>query len=461
MRLASLAARELPVAPAEPAAGPLVWPDDVMNSLLVGEAMYRFAGELFPLRRSLTGDGFRETISRIGAFVPLNVTETATGTQVFDWTVPNEWNIREAWVANAKGERVIDLQDSTLHVVHYSVPVRKRMTLRALRPHLHTLPDHPDWIPYRTSYYHETWGFCLSQRALDALPDGEYDVCIDSTLGPGNLTYAECVLPGDDPREVLLSCHACHPALANDNLSGIALAVGMARALIQRTRRRWTYRVLFIPGTIGSITWLAQNSAAARRVHHGLVLACAGDRGKLTYKRSRRGNATIDRAVELVFRHAGAPYEILDFIPYGYDERQYCSPGFDMPVGCFMRTPNARYAEYHTSADNLDFVTPAHLGDSFARLMDVVYVLEGDRAYVRANPYCEPQLGARGLYRTTGGTEVPGYEMALLWVLNQSDGSHSLLEIAERAGLPFAVIRRAADDLLEASLLREAVSHET
>jgi len=457
MRLADLAVAAAMPAPATPSeAASAAWPSDAMNSLTVGEAMHRLARELYPLRRSLTGDGVRETLGRVGQLIPLTVTETRTGTQVFDWTVPQEWNIREAWVANAQGKRVIDLEDSTLHVVQYSVPVRQRMSLAALRPHLHTLPDHPDWVPYRTSYYHETWGFCLSQRTLDALPDGEYDVCIDSTLAPGNLTYAECELPGDDPQEVLLSCHSCHPALANDNLSGIALAVAVTRALMQRTRRRWTYRVLFIPGTIGSITWLARNTAAARRVQHGLVLACAGDRGKLTYKRSRRGNATIDRAVEQVFRHAGAPYEILDFSPYGYDERQYCSPGFDMPVGCFMRTPNGRYPEYHTSADNLEFITPAHLGDSFARLMDVVQVLEGDRMYASNNPYCEPQLGTRGLYRTTGGTHVPGYEMAMLWVLNQSDGSRSLLDIAERAALPFALIRRAADDLLAAGLIREA-----
>lgn len=454
MRLGNLAMAAAAASALPESAPGVAWPGDAMNSLIVGEAMYRLAGELYPLRRSITGDGFRETIRRVGDLIPLTITETPTGTPVFDWTVPKEWNIREAWIANAAGERVVDLAESTLHVVQYSVPVRKRMRLSALRPHLHTLPDHPEWIPYRTSYYHETWGFCLSQRQLDALPDGEYEVCIDSTLEPGNLTYAECVLPGDDPREVLLSCHTCHPALANDNLSGITLAVAAARALSQRTRR-WTYRILFIPGTIGSITWLARNTAAARRVHQGLVLACAGDKGKLTYKRSRRGTAVIDRAVEQVFRHAGAPYDVLDFIPYGYDERQYCSPGFNLPVGCFMRTPNGRYAEYHTSADNLGFITPAHLGDSFARLMDVVQVLEGDRVYVNANPYCEPQLGTRGLYRTTGGTEVPGYEMALLWVLNQSDGTQSLLAVAERANLPFAVIRRAADDLLRAGLLRE------
>ncbi|MEX2156217.1 MAG: DUF4910 domain-containing protein [Gemmatimonadales bacterium] len=435
-----------------------MWSDNPVNSLTVGEAMYRLAADLYPLPRSITGEGFRETIRRIGELIPLAVTETPTGTPVFDWTVPKEWNLRDAWVTDPAGERIIDLRDSTLHVVNYSVPVRRTLSLAELRPHLHSLPDHPDWVPYRTSYYDETWGFCLTHRLRESLREGTYEVCIDSSLEPGSLTYAECVLPGDDPREVLLSCHSCHPALANDNLSGITLAVALARALSAREHRRWTYRFLFIPGTIGAITWLARNPALARRVQHGLVLACVGDRGHLTYKRSRRGNAPIDRTVAHVLRHAGAPYELMDFIPYGYDERQYCSPGFDLPVGCFMRTPNGQYREYHTSADDLDFITPAHLGDSFARALDVVQLLEGDRVYVNTHPCCEPQLGTRGLYRTTGGTDVPGYELALLWVLNQSDGAHSLLDVAERATLPFGVVRRAADDLLRAGLLREGAS---
>lgn len=418
--------------------------------------MHALVADLFPICRSITGDGFRETMRRVGAIIPLRVTEIPTGTPVFDWTVPKEWNVRDAWVANDAGERVIDFRQSNLHVVNYSIPVRTRLGLAELRPRLHTLPDHPDWIPYRTSYYREDWGFCLSQRALDALPDGDYEVCIDSTLAEGSLTYGEYVLPGEETGEVLLSCHSCHPSLANDNLSGMALAVAVARALAARRSRRWTYRLLFIPGTIGSITWLAKNEDAARRVRHGLVLTCVGDRGHVTYKRSRRGTAPIDRAMEHVLRHAGVPYDVLDFIPYGYDERQYCSPGFDLPVGCFMRTPNGKYPEYHTSADNVDFVSPTHLADSFARLLDLIAILEHDGAYVNLNPKCEPQLGKRGLYRATGGTDVPGYEMALLWVLNQSDGSNTLLDIAERAGLPFAAISRACDDLLNANLLRRA-----
>ena len=435
------------------------WPDDPAEPAAVGEAMYALVADLYPICRSITGDGFRETIRRLGQLVPLRSTEVPTGTPVLDWTIPREWNIRDAWVADAAGRRVIDFRRSNLHVVNYSVPVRRRLSLAELRPHLHALPDHPDWIPYRTSYYAESWGFCLSQRALDALPEGEYEVCIDSTLENGSLTYAECVLPGQEDGEVLLSCHSCHPSLANDNLSGMALGVALARDLATRPRRRWTYRLLFLPGTIGAIAWLARNEDAARRVRHGLVLSGVGDPGPLTYKRSRRGAAVIDRGVEHVLRHAGSRGGVLDFLPYGYDERQYCSPGFDLPVGCFMRTPNGRYPQYHTSADDLDLVAPAHLADSFARLREVVEILEHDRAYVNLSPRGEPQLGRRGLYRATGGTDLPERELAMLWVLNQSDGGHSLLEIAERAGMPFTAIRAVADELTAAGLLRPAGDH--
>jgi aminopeptidase-like protein len=422
--------------------------------------MYTLIADLYPLCRSITGEGLRETLRRLGTLVPLGMTEVATGTRVLDWTVPREWNIQDAWVANSAGERVIDFRRSNLHVVGYSVPVRQRVRLADLRPRLHTLPHQPDWIPYRTSYYREDWGFCLSQRALDRLPEGEYEVCIDSTLEDGSLTYGECLIPGAEPGEVLLSCHSCHPSLANDNLSGMALAVALARELAARAARRWTYRVLFIPGTIGSITWLAQHPDAPRRVRHGLVLSCVGDAGPFTYKRSRRGDAVIDRAVAHVLRHTGRAHQILDFVPYGYDERQYCSPGFDLPVGCFMRTPNGRYPEYHSSADDLALVAPVHLADSFAVMRDVLDVVEHDRVCVNLHPHGEPQLGRRGLYRPTGGDDLPDRELALLWVLNQSDGSRSLLDVAERADMPFSAIRRAADDLESAGLLRTRTSSE-
>lgn len=420
-----------------------------------GRRMYALIEELFPICRSITGDGMRETLRRLGCHVPLDIVEVPSGTAVFDWTVPKEWNIRDAWIKDSEGRRVVDFRESNLHVVSYSVPVHQRMTLEELRPHLHTLPEHPDWIPYRTSYYKEAWGFCLTQRALDALPDGEYEVCIDSTLTPGHLTYGECVIPGRTEEEVLISCHCCHPSLANDNLSGITVAVELGRRLAARENQlRYTYRFLFIPGTIGSITWLARNLEIAARIQHGLVLSCLGDSGPLTYKQSRRGDALVDKAAAHVLRRLECANPIREFVPYGYDERQYCSPGFNLALGCLTRTPNGEYAEYHSSADNLCFLQIDALVDSLAACERILEILEYDRRYVNQNPFCEPQLGKRGLYRSSGGAELPDYEMALLWTLNFSDGEHGLLEIAERSNTDFGTVLKAASDLAAQHLLR-------
>ena len=416
-----------------------------------GAAMHALVRELYPVCRSITGDGLRATLRRLREDVPLELHEVPTGTRVLDWTVPKEWNIRDAWVADAQGRRVIDFRRHNLHVLNYSVPVRRRMTLAELRPHLFTLPEQPDLIPYRTSYYTEAWGFCLEHRALEALPDGEYEVCIDSTLAPGHLTYGELFLPGETADEILFSCHSCHPSLANDNLAGVAVAVWLARRL-GGVPRRHGMRFLFIPGAIGSITWLARNPEAAQRIRHGLVLSCLGDPGCSTYKRSRRGDTLVDRASAHVLRRGGE-HRLLDFVPYGYDERQYCSPGYNLAVGCLTRTPNGRYPEYHTSADNPEFVRPDALEDSLAKALAIVEILEHDAAFVNLSPYGEPQLGRRGLYGGTGGATPPGFEMALLWVLNYSDGSHSLLDIADRAAMPFALVRRAAAALEGAGLL--------
>jgi aminopeptidase-like protein len=416
-----------------------------------GTAMHALIGDLYPICRSITGDGFRESLRRLGDLASISLTEVATGTPVLDWTVPREWNIRDAWIADSSGRRVVDFKDSNLHVMSYSTPVRARMSLAELRPQLHSLPDQPAVIPYRTSYYAEDWGFCLSHNALQALPDGEYEVCIDSTLAAGSLTYGESILAGTSTDEILISVHSCHPSLANDNLSGMAVGAFLARHLADEPRRH-TFRFLFIPGTIGSITWLAGHEAEAGRIRHGLVLSCVGDRGHSTYKRSRRGTALVERAAAHVLRQAGA-HTLLDFVPYGYDERQYCSPGFDLPVGCLTRTPNGRYPEYHTSADNMDFVTAESLEDSLTKVLAIVEILEHDKVYVNLSPKGEPQLGRRGLYRNTGGSSPKDYEMCLLWVLNMSDGRNSLLDIAERAAMPFSTVKRAADALFDASLL--------
>jgi aminopeptidase-like protein len=420
-----------------------------------GLAMYDLIRELYPICRSITGEGVRATLRALQSRIPLVIHEVPSGTRVFDWSVPLEWNIADAYIKNRRGERIVDFQASNLHVMSYSTPVRATMGIEDLRPHLFTCPDHPEWIPYRTSYYKENWGFCLSQKQLSQLADEEYEVCIDSQLSPGTLTYGECYLAGQTSQEILVSCHVCHPSLCNDNLSGIAVATFLAETLSRRTRR-YSYRLVFIPGTIGSITWLARNEQSVSRIQHGLVLTGVGAGERVTYKRSRQGRADIDRAMEHVLRHSRELYTVVDFFPYGYDERQYCSPGFDLPVGCLMRAPHGEYPEYHTSADNLDFVKPDGLARSYSYCLAAFDLLEQNRTYVNLNPKCEPQLGRRGLYRAIAGQqEKQSRELVILWVLNLSDGCHSLLDIAERAGVPFEDVRGAAEALVACGLLKE------
>src|SRR3984957_5119189 len=375
---------------------------DLRDPAIHGAELHRFAAELYPICRSITGDGIRHTLERIGKRIPLQISEVPTGTEVFDWTVPKEWNIRDAYIKDASGARIVDFQRSNLHVLNYSTAIRASMPLRELKKYLFTLPDYPDWIPYRTSYYKETWGFCLAHNQLLALPEGDYEVCVDSTISDGHLTYAECFLPGRSTEEVLISTHACHPSLANDNLSGLSVATALAQFLSGRDLR-YSYRFLFVPGTIGAITWLARNRDKIGRIRHGLVLSGIGDAGGFHYKKSRRGNAEVDRAAAHVLRHQCELSEILEFSPYGYDERQYCSPGFNLPVGCLMRSVWGTFPEYHTSADNLDFLEPKKLGESLPLCLRIFDVLEKNRRYRNLNPYCEPQLGKRDLYCSTGG----------------------------------------------------------
>jgi aminopeptidase-like protein len=423
-----------------------------MDAETLGQQMHRFAADLFPVCRSITGEGIRETLAAIQRSIPLQISEVPTGTPVFDWMVPKEWNIRDAFIKTAAGKRVVDFQQCNLHVVNYSVPVHATMSLDELKPHLFTLPEHPDWIPYRTSYYKEDWGFCLSHHQLIALEEGDYEVCVDSTLEDGHLTYGECLLPGKSAEEVLISCHVCHPSLANDNLSGLTVATFLAKLLSEQDHR-YSYRFLFIPGTIGAITWLARNRETVGSIRHGLVLTCLGDAGGFHYKKSRQGDADIDRAAAHVLRHSGEPFEILEFSPYGYDERQYCSPGFNLPVGCLMRSVWGTFPEYHTSADDLEFVQPQFLSESFRACSSILDVLEKNRRYQNLNPYCEPQLGRRGLYGSKGGEVIGADVNARLWVLNLSDGEHSLLDIAERSGLSFPLLSGAADLLCQKGLL--------
>ena len=417
-----------------------------------GERMHALATELFPICRSITGDGVRETLREMGERIPITVHEVPSGTEVLDWTIPDEWNITDAYIA-ANGERLVDFRASNLHVVGYSEPVRATLSRAELEPHLHTFAGNPDWIPYRTSFYRRTWGFCLAENQLTRLGDGPYEVVIDSTLAPGALTYGECFLPGESDAEVLVSTHICHPSLANDNLSGIALVAELVAAL-EAGDRRLSYRFLFIPGTIGSIAWLARNADVVQRVSAGFVVACVGDPGPLTYKRSRRGDALVDRAAaHVVGRSANG--RIFDFVPWGWDERQFNSPGFDLPIGCLTRSLEGEFAGYHSSGDDLQLIRPAHMEESLRAALAIVDVLEHDRRYRNLAPMGEPQLGRRGLYRGVGGPEPGSEQLAMLWVLNLSDGRHSLLDVAERSGLSFGEIALAADQLREGGLLAE------
>ena len=419
-----------------------------------GDDLHRMIERLYPICRSITGDGVRETLKIICEHIPLEIREVPSGTDVFDWKVPDEWNIRDAYIKNSRGERIVDFQKLNLHVLNYSVPVEKTVTLDELKEHLFTLPDHPEWVPYRTSYHDRNWGFCLPHKQFLDLPEDAYEVKIDSTLESGHLTYGEYLIRGELTDEVLISCHICHPSLCNDNLSGIAVAAFVAKAL-RESKLRYSYRFLFIPGTIGSITWLSQNERKLKNIKHGLVLSLLGDSGKFNYKKSRRGDAEIDR---LVISHLKREYDesgILEFYPYGYDERQFCSPGINLPVGRLSRTPHGEFPEYHTSADTLDFVKPESLAQSYELLCSIIGELESAEKYLNLSPKCEPQLGKRGLFKKIGGhSKSKDSQMALLWVLNLSDGEHSIQDISAQSGLHLDVIREAVDALVCVDLLK-------
>lgn len=429
---------------------------DTAVNVSTGDQMYACVSEMFPICRSITGNGVRQTLEILKNIIPLETHEVSSGTPVFDWEVPKEWNIRGGYIKNSKGETIVDFADSNLHILNYSIPVDKKVTLQELKSHLFYLPEHPDWIPYRTSYYKEDWGFCLSHKQFLELKEDTYHVFIDSTLQKGSLTYGEYFLPGRTSEEVLITAHICHPSLANDNLSGVSVAAFLAKHIAALPGQRYSYRFLFIPGTIGAITWLALNDLNTGKIKHGMVLSLLGDRGKFTYKKSRRDTAEIDQIVSHILNSKSENNQVIDFIPYGYDERQFCSPGFNLPVGCLSRTTYGQYPQYHTSADDLDFVEAKNLEESLKTVMEIVDVIEANSRFMNLNPKCEPQLGKRGLYSLKGGNnDAKDFQLALLWVLNLSDGQHTLLEICKRSKLEFSLVKEAAQRLLECNLLKE------
>lgn len=418
-----------------------------------GEQMHALATRLFPICRSITGNGVRQTLKILSEIIPIEIFEVPSGTKVFDWEVPREWNITDAYIKNSAGQKVIDFRDSNLHVLNYSTPIHRQVDIDELRNHLSFLEDHPDWVPYRTSYYKDDWGFCVSHNQYRQLTDPSYEVCIASTLQPGSLTYGEYYIAGEVEDEVLISAHVCHPSLANDNLSGLAVVCSLADTLSKR-RNHYSYRFIFIPGTIGSITWLAQNEMRVPKIRYGLVASLLGDSGPFTYKRSRRGNTEIDEIAEYVIRNRNAGNKVIDFFPYGYDERQFCSPGFNLAVGHLSRTPFGQYKEYHTSADNLELITAASMEESYEVYLEILTMLDSNRVYLNTSPKCEPQLGKRGLYSLKGGNnDAKAFQMALLWTLNLSSGEYSLFDIARRSNTPFGVIYEAASHLEQCGLL--------
>jgi aminopeptidase-like protein len=418
-----------------------------------GEELHRFAARLYPICRSITGNGVRETLRLIHEQLPVETHEVPSGTRVFDWEVPPEWNIEQAALIDPDGRRVVDFNRHNLHVVGYSEPRFAELSLEELAPHLHSMPDKPDWIPYRTSYYRRNWGFCLRHSERERLRPGKYRVEIDSALTRGSLTYGEALIRGTTREEVLFFAHVCHPSLANDNTSGIAVATALAR-WIASEKRRYSYRFVFAPGTIGSLCWLKRNEHRLARVRHGLVLALLGDPGPLTYKMSRREGTEIDAVASYVLARLDPHASVIGFSPYGYDERQLCSPGFDLPVGRLTRSVNGGYPEYHSSGDDLALIRPEFLQQSYEACQSIVTVLEGNRRYVNLSPRGEPRLGKRGLYGPIGGFGAATSELALLWVLNQSDGTRSLLDVTRRSGMDFTAIHTAAIMLERAGLLR-------
>jgi aminopeptidase-like protein len=417
-----------------------------------GRALYDLCRRLYPICRSITGDGVRATLKELRQIVPLVVHEVPSGRQVFDWKVPLEWNLREAFIEDERGKRIVDTANHSLHVVSYSVPTDVVCTRAQLESHLHSLPEHPTWIPYRTAYYSPSWGFCLAHAQRASLRDGNYRVVVDATLKEGSLTYGELYLPGSSGRDILISAHICHPSLANDNLSGVAVAVHLARHFLGQ-RLRLGLRFVFVPGTIGAITWLSENESDVARIRDGLVLSGVGDDGPFCYKKSRRGDGLLDRI--FARRLAALGNRVRPFFPYGYDERQYCSPGFDIAAGCLMRSPYGEYDEYHTSADNLDFIHADALQHSLDLCIAAIDEAQHDVRYVNTNPKCEPQLGRRGLYEPIRAEGMSDIQLAQLWMLSYSDGEHSLADIRELSGLDSNTLARAAERLESAGLLKD------
>ena len=450
------------------------------TSYNVGVKMYELMTELFPICRSITGNGVRKTLQIISKEIPLEIHEIPTGKNVFDWEIPKEWNINDAYIKAPNGQKIVDFQKSNLHIISYSIPIHKKISLDELKEHIHTLPNKPDLIPYHTSYYNENWGFCMTHKQFLELKEGEYEVFIDSKLDKGSLTYGEFLVSGKSKEEILITCYICHPSLCNDNLSGVTLVTYLAKKL-QKLENYYSIRFLFIPETIGAIAWLSLNEEKLLQIKHGLVVTCVGTSAKFTYKKSRKGTNTIDKTVIDVLKNSNIDSQVVDFFPYGSDERQFCSPGINLPMGSLYRsdTKVIDFSEYHTSGDNFSIITKKALGETFKIYLEIISELEKNRKsdnrklqinfeknkkkdlmYLNLFPKCEPQLGKRGLYRKIGGvSDLSNKEifnqLTYLWILNYSDGNHSLEEIANLSNIDLETIKESAKLLETRKILKK------
>ncbi|MDQ3020501.1 MAG: DUF4910 domain-containing protein [Bacteroidota bacterium] len=422
------------------------------------ELIEKYFDRLWSINRSLTGNGNRQTLKILSELVDLKISEIPSGTQCFDWTVPVEWNVKEAWIKDSSGNVIIDFKKNNLHLLGYSEKFYGKISLSELKKNLYSLPEQPELIPYLTSYYNARWGFCLSYNQLQTLKEDTYEVFIDSELNRnGSMTIGEAVLKGDSDKEVLLSTYICHPSMANNELSGPLVTAFLYKELIKLKSRRYSYRFLFLPETIGSICYLSMNGNNLKeKMIAGYVVTCIGDKGNFTYKKSRRGNALPDRAAELVLEETEKNFIIEDFFPTGSDERQYCSPGFNLPVGSLMRTRYGKYKEYHTSGDNKDFVSFEALEKSVNKYQEIINVIENNYIYVNKIAYCEPQLGKRDLYPTLGSQkDTTEFVNAVMWVLNLTDGSNDMIDISRRSKIPFKLLIKAAEKLEEKGLIEK------